>query len=439
MSKRQEQSKKLTNLLQMRFNDSIPHLVMNRDNARSPWMPPPIGHTMISSVNFFWACVSTFLVLSSYYSTFFLAPFVESLGGTPGQGGALYSSLIFTYLVSAPLTGVWCDTRRAKLPMLVGSAILGLGTISFSSFTSWHESLYVIRIAQGIGMGMFMTSAFVYVANVVPEGRRGALMGIYTALITLASAIVTWLGEVALETKSFQWLFSVAGIVGLLGSGVILLAREPERSLDASRDRLSLRKAFRFIKMYRVPQLRALMAGVFAIGICYGVLNTFATSYARTIHLPSQIFFLAVAAITILSRVFIMPATDRIYRDVFVGPSFAILAIAFLGFAVQTDGATRTSYGLASALYAAGYGVVYPLLSALVVDRTDAAERGTALAAFNIAFMSGVHCMNSVFGHIAQTYGYTTYHVLLACVAIIGYIIYWLLDRKSITVARPVA
>lgn len=391
---------------------------------------------MISQVNFVWACVSTFLILSSYYSTFFLAPFVESMGGTAGQGGNVYSALIFTYLVSAPLTGLWCDKRSAKMPTLIGGILLALGTISFSFFTVWHETMYALRLVQGVGMGMFMTGAFVYVANVVPQERRGALMGIYTALITLASAVVTWLGELALQTRSFQWLFLVAGVVGLVGVGFVLLTGEPEKKREAGGDQLSFKKAFGFIGVYRMPQLRALMAGVFAIGVCYGVLNTFATSYARNIQLPSQIFFLAVAAITILSRVVIMPATDRVRRDAFVGPAFCVLAIAFLAFAAQSGGATYTSYAMASALYAAGYGVVYPLLSALVVDRAAPAVRGTALSAFNIAFMTGIHCMNGVFGYIAQNYGYSTYHVLLAGVAITGYLAYRVLDRQRILELR---
>jgi MFS family permease len=83
---------------------------------------------------------------------------------------------------------------------------------------------------------------------------------------------------------------------------------------------------------------------------------------------------------------------------------------------------------LISFLFSISYGMLYPTLSALVIDKADPDERGKAMGAFNACFSIGTNFLAFVFGVVARDLGFDRMYLIAAAFVFIGFLLFTLFE-----------
>jgi MFS family permease len=81
------------------------------------------------------------------------------------------------------------------------------------------------------------------------------------------------------------------------------------------------------------------------------------------------------------------------------------------------------------ALTGMAHGLLFPALSAYVIDLSGSEERAQALGAFSTAILLGSGLASFVFGVMAQRLGYPSIFLAAAGIAIAAFVVFQRLDR----------
>ena len=88
--------------------------------------------------------------------------------------------------------------------------------------------LIAARALQGVGAALLMPLALTLLSAAFPPERRGAAIGIYSAITGIAVASGPFLGGVVVEGAAWQWIFWLNVPIGLVAA-LLVLVRVPER------------------------------------------------------------------------------------------------------------------------------------------------------------------------------------------------------------------
>lgn len=159
----------------------------------------------------------------------------ESMALTPGQalGVTMVSREIFVIL-SALAGGVLIDRLGPYWVWAGGSVLLLLGSVLAPV---WGDCLYgmlAIRAVHGIGAGPIFATVPLVVAQWVPLGQRGIVMGVQGTFVSLGAAASMVLVPAVLERSgSWQIALGAAGgfpLIALAVSMIVMVGPQPSTS-----------------------------------------------------------------------------------------------------------------------------------------------------------------------------------------------------------------
>jgi MFS family permease len=122
------------------------------------------------------------------------------------------NGLFFTGGAFGSVTQGWVsDKIGRKRALILGSTLALIGT-AFVAGTAHIGMLIAFRFVQGWGMGMIVTLAPLYLAEISPPHRRGLVVGAFAFSLGLGTNIVGWvsLGTFYAKNKSVQWRLPLA-------------------------------------------------------------------------------------------------------------------------------------------------------------------------------------------------------------------------------------
>lgn len=369
------------------------------------------------SPNFILTFAANFLYFGSFYLLIPTMPqFVGQLGGTPGQIGLVMGFFTLAAVVVRPSFGLMADRLGRKRLMLLGSGFFSLIFLVYMQAES-VVLLYFIRILHGIAHAGFLASSTAYVADLAPVNRRGEIIGLYGTSNVFAMALFPAIGtEIIRTTASFTYLLTVSMVISAIAFGLVSGVSEIA-DLKANQAKVVRLTAIAARRYVLIPSL-ALMAGATA----YGAVLTFLPVFAPERGLPDfGVFFTAFAAFTLLSRVVTGKLSDRIGRYQVIMPFMLLVALAVLGLPALN------SYWLLiviGACFGLGFGAFMPVLNALVVDKTPAQERGSALAFFTSFMDLGIATGSVLLGFVGEWLGYAAMFYVAGATMLAGLLIF---------------
>ena len=86
---------------------------------------------------------------------------------------------------------------------------------------------------------------------------------------------------------------------------------------------------------------------------------------------------------------------------------------------------------LISFLFSVSYGLLYPTLSALVMDKARSDERGKAMSAFNACFSLGINFLAFPFGVIARDLGFEVMYLIAGSFVFTGFLVFTFFEDIS--------
>src|SRR5437868_696475 len=154
--------------------------------------------------------------------TFFAADDVNAMTKT----GLLGDAFFVTYMVSAPILGLLAD--RFSRWIIIGSAVILWSVASGGSgLAATFAILFATRVCVGIGEGGYGPAAPTILADLYPIERRGLIMAIFCAAISVGSALGYVIGGSIGAHLGWRWAFYVVAPPGLLLGLLCFFQRDP--------------------------------------------------------------------------------------------------------------------------------------------------------------------------------------------------------------------
>lgn len=334
--------------------------------------------------------------------------YIQSLGGTSHQVGIVMGGFAIGLIASRAWLGKLADRKGRKRVLLIGLGVAALAPLTYLlDFFFFHSLtlMFVLRGIHGISIAAFTTGYVALIVDIAPPEHRGEILG-YTSLVhPMGVALGPSLGSWLEAEVGHGWVFLVASLFGLVGWACVLCVRESPPSMAQGQNSgifWGLLKAARL----RIPTLVMLL-----VGLAFGTLSTFVPLFikAENIDFSPGLFYSAAALSSFIGRVVTGSASDRWGRGIFISLSLIFYTASMVELAQAQTGMDLL---LAGFLEGFGGGVLIPMMSALVADRSQADERGRVLSLTMGGFDFGIAIAGPIIGALADDWGL---RVLFAC------------------------
>jgi MFS family permease len=365
---------------------------------------------------------ANFLHSLSLHSYLHLPGFLLLLGADELRIGVIMATMSLAAIVTRPIVGRIMDERGRRIVVLVGGIVNVLACLAYFTVDGLGPWLYVIRVVHGLAQAMLFSVLFTIAADVVPAARRVegiALFGI-SGMIPLSLAGLV--GDAILAHGEYTHLFVFTTSAAVLGHavGIALPDSKPAREDEAPRS---------FFRSVFVREL--LPIWVVGFGFSFAIASYFI--FLKTWVIERQIgslgsFFTAYTIAAVGLRVFFGWVPDRF------GPRrtlFPALVFVAMGLGLLVIAEHELTVVAAGVLCGTGHGYAFPIISALVVTRARASERGAALAAFTALFDLGLFVGGPTLGLVLALTDYETMFTTAAVVILVGLLAFALWDRSS--------
>ena len=345
------------------------------------------------------------------------------LGGSHAQIGWLFGVTTLVGLVLRPQVGGWTDRYGARAVMVPGALAL---IVTMLALPAASTPLAVIALMAGLGVGaaLISTTGSIVVANESPGDRRGESLSLFYVFSSAGVALGPPVGFALADLGGMRLNFAVLIALSLVTLALVLALRTAPGNPAApggvgppwSR--------------HAVPASLALIVITAGHSTVYAFLPL--SSAAAGLGSAAW-FFPLMSGFTIVCRLFLRRASDRLGRAPVLVPAIALLA---LGNGVLALPPSVISLVAGAALLGCGNSMLYPTLVALVVDRTPAVERGRAIGTLSGAWDVGVAIGAPSIALLVQSQGYGAGFLASALTTALGLATflatehYWRFERR---------
>ena len=309
---------------------------------------------------------------------------------------------------------------------------IGLFTFLLTSLMYFIEAgigyLMLVRLLQGIGVGLIGTAAGTVIAQILPITRKGEGIGYYSLSNILATAVGPFIGILLLKLENgFHYMFMLNVLLSLLILVGFFFVKLNIPALEKPESQQEHTSIFaKFIETKALPiSIIALL-----VGFAYSGIMSFLSFYAEEIELvdAASYFFLAYAIIIILSRPFTGRMMDVRGANIIVYPCLVIFTIGMLLFSQATAGWMLL---LSAVLIGFGYGNFNSIAQTIAVKVTEPHRFGLATSTYFILYDIGLGIGPFLLGFIAPVTGYRTVFLLMVPVILICIPCYHFLHGKK--------
>ena len=363
--------------------------------------------------------ISRFGVFLAHHVTRPLIPlYLITFGASSTVIGAFMAVFTITATVSRVPIGLLIDRVGRKPFLLYGTALFGIGNFGYL----WAPSIALMipgRILHGLGWSGSTTSVATIAADVVPQARRGELMGYAGMASSLAAALGPVLGFALFHRFGYPGIFFGAGALLVLSFIAGLPVAEPKR------DRSAQRESSHWLDTIAVKETNHPAIAVAFLSFGHGGILTFLPIHALKLGMTNPgIWFGVYAACILLSRPIAGPLSDRISRRAVILPGL-ILNIA--GILLLATAPSPNWLLAAAAVGGFGTGAAQPALMTVAVDQSAAERRGQSLAQFQLFYDLGIGIGSLTMGALLDLVdqSFSIMYLATAAVALIGLWLSW--------------
>lgn len=342
-----------------------------------------------------------------------IALYAKSLGADIRTIGIIVGTYSITNVFTNVLGGRWSDKYGYKLPLIIGLCGDALAIFLYT-LCQTPTHLALVRAIHGLSGGLIGPATMSFTASQASYIQKGKAMSIYGAAIAMATLVGFGTGGTIASHFGFDILFYVGSC--LLIIGVILASVMPPVKSIGSRQSQQGYPAMNFMKLLGRGSLSIPYLSIFAQYFSFGGIVALLPLFVTTLNMGSfhvgmllAIFSLMFITIQLISGTIV----DRVGR---LKPTSIALSIGISALALLSYASSFTTLALVMAVYGVAYGLLFPAISALLVDNTSPQEYGVATGVFHAIITAGVAVGAPIMGWIA---GYTGVKIGLTIIFII--------------------
>ena len=344
-----------------------------------------IKQPSIYTTQFWLLCFSNFLFSASFQMMIPELPdYLESLGGKEYIG---YIIALFTLTAgfSRPFSGKLTDTI-GRVPIMAFGSIVCFVCSGIYPFVHTVFGFLLLRFLHGFSTGTKPTATAAYVADIIPEDRRGEAQGMLGIFTATGMSIGPTIGSYLATFTTINVMFYTSSAFAL--GSILILLNMKETLPKAQKQPFSL-KLFK-IGWIDIFEPRVLPAFVVMLLLCFssGVILTLVADQTKLLGMTNKGLFFTISTIaSLLVRVLFSKTSDKYGRIPVLIISAVLMIISMIMFAVVDS---VTVFVLASISFGFSWGLNTPTLMAWTVDLSHENYRGRALATTYIALEAGI-------------------------------------------------
>jgi len=333
--------------------------------------------------NFWLLCLSSFLFFSSFNMIIPELPdFMRTMDGERFIGLHI-AVFTITAGLSRPFSGKLTDKWGRVPVMVIGAVVTGVVTLFYPLIITIMGFL-LLRLVHGFSTGFTPTGTAAYVADVVPEDRRGEAMGLMSFFGMIGMGIGYFVSSKIVMAFGMNGLFLISSGVAFFSIMIILGLKETVEVKE--------KFTWRMLKInwgdvYTPAALRpavVMMLNCFCFGVVVSLFPDFSVSLGI---LDKGLFFVYFSAASLVARVIGGRLSDMFGRVPVIMASLLIVAVG----SVMTGFSTTPFMFFTSAVvFGGGYGLASPSLFAWVVDISPSGERGKSMSTLFLALEIGI-------------------------------------------------
>lgn len=352
---------------------------------------------------FFRANLGNLLVLTGSVMFVLLPQYLQAQQMEKWKIGLVDGSFWLISIFVQPWLGQRLDKDGRKLYLILGSLLMAIAAASYAWVPVELTPMLAARLVHGFGFACYLTASWTWVADFSPPSRVGEFFGLFGISGMLAGAMGPGIAEYVVARESYDNLFWWGG--GTIFVGMMVLGTISDRRPEPG----SHSKPSSFFHILRSRSMRGTVIGSIAFGIAVGSLFAFIAPYLSTLEIGGVGWMFAATTLASgASRVYAGKLTDQLGPARMVGPSILLLSLGCFGLA-QVASASHFVMGIlvCSGMAAGlGYGVIYPALNAVAIERLDSATRGRGLALVTASIDLGSFSGAALAGLVSHNLGF---------------------------------
>jgi predicted MFS family arabinose efflux permease len=279
----------------------------------------------------------------------------------------------------------------------------------------FYFPLLLVRIIHGVGLAFCFTSAFTYIADIVPEERLNEGIGMFGITGLSALAIGPFVAENIIRDFGFSTFFFAAAGLGALG----LLLHLPLRESFSQIYENSSQSFFSVLLRNRTLTV-ALLATIFGFGL--SAAGSFVSPFAKEKEVAFiSLYFICYSSAAVITRLLGGRLADRVGEERIV-PYALVLTGAGLFMLVFLGGSLVL--GLSGLMSGCGHGFLFPCLNTLAIRNEPVEIRGKINGVFTGGIDAGAFVGSVMLGYIGEWAGFPTLFFAAGLAFLIGLGIY---------------
>ncbi len=334
----------------------------------------------------FWLlCTSNFLFSASFQMMIPELPdYLKSMGGKEYIG---YIIALFTLTAgfARPFSGKLTDTI-GRVPIMAFGSIVCFVCGGIYPFVHTVFGFLLLRFLHGFSTGTKPTATAAYVADIIPEDRRGEAQGMLGIFTATGMSIGPTIGSYLTIWTSLNFMFYTSSAFAL--GSILILLNMKETLPKQQKEPFS----FKLLKIKWVdvfePRVFPAFLVMLLVSFSSGVLLTLVPDQTKLLGMTNKgIFFTIYTIASLMVRLFFAKSSDKYGRIPVLMLSCGMLIISMM-LCVSTE--STWLFVLGAILFGFSWGFNTPTLMAWTVDLSHENYRGRAVATTYIALESGI-------------------------------------------------
>jgi MFS family permease len=330
-------------------------------------------------------CMSSFLFFISFNIILPELPdYLTSMGGEAYKG-LIIGIFTVTAGFSRPFSGNLTD-KWGRIPvMIVGAGVCAICGL-FYPFVHSVGFFLILRFFHGFSTGFKPTGTAAYIADVVPNARRGEAMGIYGFVTSTGMAFGPYLGSLIAKYYSINILFYLSSCFALLSVAILYSMKETLPVEKRQGFSFSLFKIKRKDVFHR--DIWPVAVVVFLTSFGFGTVITLSPDLSKIVGLENKgLYFLIFTLSSLFTRVAGGKVSDKKGRvNVLIfGSVFMVLALALTSITSH-----YLFFVFGGICFGMAWGLISPSYQAWTIDLCSEETRGRAVATMYIALEAGI-------------------------------------------------
>lgn len=366
----------------------------------------------------FWLSLLALFFAFLSHTLFYLFPlFLEQFQPSKTRVGLIMGVYSLTAILIRPFFGRIIDEWGPKRLTVYSLAAMFVFVPWFHLVHSAGLFAFLLRALMGAGWGICMVAIMALCSDLAPRDRLAYSLGVIGASGIVAGAIGPVFGEEVVRYAGFPGLFNTSLVFLAVAAACVWAIREPSRA-----GRKSGLPTILLLRKYPLITLAIIALMMVIHGAARGSVINFIVLFGKSAGFDRVApFFLTFSAAAVLTRLGIGDVSDRYGRMRVILPSALLIGGNLFWIAGMQS---YTSFVVCGFVAGLGQGLIFPALSAYLIDFLGHEHKAFALGLYMSLFDAGMGLGSPLFGWISDTAGYRTMYVVAGMLLIVYTVIF---------------